>query len=140
MTAVLAWLRGHAVLLSVVVAVGGWGLVEHCRAAGLARDLAAARAEVVIRDATLADQAARHEADRALASERAAIAADLAAADADAERELAVADAAATAAAQVALAPIARDEQARQAASKSGTLSDEVNRRITAGLLPGGRP
>lgn len=125
----LAWLRGRAVWLAVVAVVAGWATIEHCRADGAARDLAAARAEVAIRDATLADQELRYESELVEAAEHARIAAEQAAADSAAESE-----------AKARLKPIERDEAARKAAAEDGTQSDEVNRRIDAGLLPGGGP
>lgn len=129
MTAVIDWLRARAVWLALVAIAAGWAGVQQCRADGAARELAAARAEVAIRDATLADQELRYEAELVEASEHARIAAERAAADAAAESE-----------AKARLEPIERDEAARKAAAEDGTQSDEVNRRIDAGLLPGGGP
>ena len=129
MATALAWLRGRAVWLAVLAVVAGWALVEHCRADGAARDLAAARAEVAIRDATLADQELRYESELVEASEHARIAAERAAADARAAAE-----------ARAQLEVIEQDEVRRRAAAEAGALSNEVNRRIEAGLLPGGTP
>ena len=134
----LTWLRTNAALLALIALAAGWGAVEHCRASGLADDLAAARAEVALRDAALADQEARHDADRVLAEDRGRIAAERDLEVMLAESERAAADAEARAKAAAALRPIEADERARVKAAERGELADEVNRRIGAGLLPGG--
>lgn len=134
----LTWLRTNAALLAVLAIAAGWGAVEHCRAAGLASDLAKARAEVAMRDAALADQEARYEADLALVEDRARIETQRDLEVMLAESERAAADAEARAKAAAALRPIEADERARVRAAERGELADEVNRRIDAGLLPGG--
>ena len=134
----LTWLHRNAALLAVIAIAAGWGAVEHCRAASLANDLAKSRAEVALRDATLADQEARYEADRALAEDRGRIETQRDLEVMLAESERATADAEARAKAAEALRPIEADERARVRAAERGELADEVNRRIGAGLLPGG--